>query len=326
MDSGLRKLAILAKLSKYRKISASQIQKQLGNEGTETSLRTIQRDLVELSSQFPVCGDESKPIGWSIDKMAELSLSDFDLTTSVTFVLADKHLANLLPPSMRETLEPYFRTAKQFIRSESKKSVSHWPEKIEVHTKGLPLHPSDISEKIIEAIYSSVLSEQCLKVSYCSLTSGEESHFIFHPYGIAVRSERSYLIGRYDEYADIRQLAISRILEAEKLDKAADIDPDFSLKDFVAQGEMGVIRDNEKLNIKLWITPVLKTILTETPLAENQNIEPEGDDFILTASVDDTDELRHWILSMCNHVTVLSPLKLKNEVIEYLSNSLSYYQ
>jgi predicted DNA-binding transcriptional regulator YafY len=156
---------------------------------------------------------------------------------------------------MRERLKPYIRTAKQYLRSESANPASDWPQKIVVHTKGLALNPSNIAEHVIDAIYSSVLSGNCLKITYDSLTSGEQKTFTFHPYGIVVRGERSYLIGKYDGYSDIRQLAISRVLEAEKLNNVADIDPVFSLKEFVSKGEMGVIRDDEKLDIKLWITP-----------------------------------------------------------------------
>lgn len=326
MDSGLRKLTILAKLSRYRKISAPEIQKQLMDEGEQVSLRTIQRDLVELASKFPIRGDESKPIGWYIDKQAELALPDFDLTTAVTFAMADKHLTNLLPLTMRERLAPYIRTAKQFLRNEYTTPASQWPKKVIVHTKGLPLHPTDISTDTIEAIYSSVLSEKCLQIVYSSLTSGKESSFIFHPYGIVVRNERSYLVGKYDGYNDIRQLVLSRVVEAERIRIPAALEPDFSLEDFVTKGEMGVTRSAHELHIKLWITPVLARILAETPLSQEQIIEPKGDDFVVTASVDDTDELRHWILSMCNHITVLTPISLKNEIKNTLLSSISYYE
>lgn len=326
MDSGLRKLTVLAKLSRHRKISAPEVQQQLLDEGEQVSLRTVQRDLVELASKFPICGDESKPIGWHIKKDAELTLPDYDLTTAITFVMADNYLSNLLPPAMRERLNPYIRTAKQFLRTESKNPASQWPKKVVVHTKGQPLHPPYISAETIEAIYSSLLSEKCLQITYKSLTTQKERSFIFHPYGIVVRSERSYLVGKYDGYNDIRSLVLSRVLKVKQLKTIADIDYDFSLANYVSNGDMGVMRNEKKLMIKLWITPVLAEILTETPLSKDQVIKPKEDDFILTASVDDTDELRHWILSMCNHVTVLSPETVRKEIKDTLLTSISYYK
>ncbi|MEZ9417716.1 WYL domain-containing protein, partial [Vibrio sp. 10N.286.49.E1] len=107
---------------------------------------------------------------------------------------------------------------------------------------------------------------------------------------------------------DVRQLSFNRIISAESSYFPAIVDEDFSLETYVQQGEMGVIRRSNKLAIKLWVTPVFTQILDETPLCEDQLIEPKGEDFIVHANVDDTDEFRHWLLSVCNHATVVEPL------------------
>ena len=326
MDSGLRKISVLAKLSRYRKISAPEIQQQLMDEGEYVSLRTVQRDLVELSSKFPVCSDESKPIGWHLNKNAELTLPDYDLTTAITFSMVNKYLSNLLPPAMCDRLTPYVRTANQFLAAESKNPVSQWPKKVIVHSKGQPLQTSKISAETIEAVYSSLLSEMCLQLTYKSLKSGKETNFFFHPHGIVVRSERSYLVGKYDGDGDIKSLLLSRIVNAEQSQRIADIDVSFSLVHYVNNGDMGVKRGEHKLEVKLWITEVLAQILVETPLSKDQIISPEGDDFTVSAFVDDTDEFRHWILSMCNHATVLSPKSLREEIKDTLLTSISYYE
>jgi len=326
VDSALRKISILAKLSRYKKTTARDIQKQLDNEGEQVTLRTIQRDLVELASKFPILGDESKPINWSLEKQAELIIPNFDLTTSVMFVLADKHLKDLLPPSMLSRLAPFVVTAKIFLDNVQNNSASQWPKKVALHPKGLPLQPTDFDEDIINAIYGSVLREKCLRIQYNSLISGNVDNYTIHPHGVVVRGERSYLIASYDGYDDLRQLSFSRITGAEELERKAIINNDFSLSNFVNTGEMGVLRDQDKLEIKLWITPVLATILQETPLCSDQVVSPHNDDFFVTATVDNSDELRHWILSMCNHITVIEPIELRKEIKESLYDSLSYYE
>lgn len=325
MDSALRKISILAKLSRYKKTTARDIQKQLAGEGEPVTLRTIQRDLVELASIFPILGDESKPINWSLEKQAELIVPNFDLTTSVMFVLADKHLKDLLPPSMLSRLAPFVITAKRFLDNIPNNSASQWPKKVALHPKGLPLQPTDVDEVIMNAVYSSVLRERCLKIQYNSLASGHIDNYTIHPHGVVVRGERSYLIASYDGYDDLRQLSFSRITAAEELERKAIINNDFSLNNFVKAGEMGVLREQDKLEIKLWITPVLATILQETPLCSEQVVSPHGDDFFVTATVDNSDELRHWVLSMCNHITVMEPIELRDEIKQHLLDSLSYY-
>ena len=272
VDSALRKISILAKLSRYKKTTARDIQKQLDNEGKQVTLRTIQRDLVELTNMFPILGDESKPINWSLEKQAELIIPNFDLTTSVMFVLADRHLKDLLPPSMLSRLAPFVITAKRFLDNIQNNSASQWPKKVALHPKGLPLQPTDFDEDIINAIYGSVLREKCLRIQYNSLTSGNIDNYTIHPHGVVVRGERSYLIASYDGYDDLRQLSFSRITAAEELERKAIINNSFSLNNFVKAGELGVLREQDKLEIKLWITPVLATILQETPLCSEQVI------------------------------------------------------
>ena len=51
------------------KVTATEIKQGLDNFGYETSLRTVQRDLNELSRIFPIeCDDISTPFGWSWKK------------------------------------------------------------------------------------------------------------------------------------------------------------------------------------------------------------------------------------------------------------------
>ncbi|MFA0438898.1 WYL domain-containing protein [Vibrio sp. 10N.286.49.C2] len=328
MGSWKRKLTILAKLSKFKKTTAYEIQSQLESEGVSVTLRTVQRDLeeLEMSQQYAIIRDDSKPIGWSIAKSAGTLLPNVDLTTSITFALVDEHLSNILPPVLKERLTPYTQTSKQYLRFEKKLSESQWPKKICVESKGLSLQPVDVSSKIIDVIYTAVLRERCLKLRYKSLLEHVEKEYVFHPYGIVVRGERTYLVGVFDGYIDTRQLLLSRIFKADMLDKIADIDSTFSLKKFVAAGEMGVKRDLDKLKLKLWVTPVLATILDETPLSKDQVIEPKENDYMVSALVEDTDELRHWLLSMCNHATVMEPKAVREEITQTLRDSISWYE
>ena len=55
-------------------------------------------------------------------------------------------------------------------------------------------------------------------------------------------------------------------------------------------------------------------------------IEPKEKYFLVSANVADTDELRHWLLSMGDHVTVLEPKALREEIKQTLRNSISWYE
>ncbi|HAS6175517.1 TPA: WYL domain-containing protein [Vibrio vulnificus] len=325
MESFENKRAVLAKVPTKGKITAQQIQEKLEAEGKRLSLRTVQRILKSLE-KYGVLSDTGKPIGWSREQGLDLGLTKMDLSTAITLNLAEKYLEQAFPPSLLRNLESYFNGARFYLRYENKTPQGLWPRKVYIHQKGMPLLPSKLAAETINVIYKAVLEEKCIRLVYRSMSSEKEQRVLFHPYGIVVRGERNYLVGKFDGYSDVRQLSFNRVISAESSYFPAIIDDGFSLENYVQQGEMGVTRSLDKLSIKLWVTPVFARILDETPLCEDQSIESKDDDFVVHASVDDTDELRHWLLSVCNHATVLEPLVLREEIKQTLRDSLSWYE
>ena len=69
-DSVLRMIKMTERIPRYpSKVTANQIQDFLKNLGYSISLRSVQRDLNELSRLFPIeCDDKSIPFGWSWKK------------------------------------------------------------------------------------------------------------------------------------------------------------------------------------------------------------------------------------------------------------------
>ncbi|WP_434362476.1 WYL domain-containing protein [Parasalinivibrio latis] len=319
------KRAVLAKVPTRGKITAQLIQQRLEAESKTLSLRSVQRILKSLG-QYGVIADKGKPIGWSREPGLDVGLTKMDLSTAITLHLAEKYLKQVLPPSLFKNLESHFSGARFYLRYENKTPQGLWPRKVYIHQKGMPLLPPTIDAETINLIYKAVLEEKCIRLVYRSMSSEKEQRVLFHPYGIVVRGERNYLVGKFDGYSDVRQLSFNRVISAESSYFPAIFDDDFSLEKYVQQGEMGVTRSLDKLAIKLWVTPVFARILDETPLCEDQLIEPKDDDFLVHASVDDTDELRHWLLSVCNHVTVVEPLALRLEIKQTLRDSLSWYE
>ena len=72
MQSVLRYLMMLRHVPRQpHKVDAKTLQQRLSEQGIEVSVRTIQRNLVELSEVFPLTTDErSKPYGWSFAQSA----------------------------------------------------------------------------------------------------------------------------------------------------------------------------------------------------------------------------------------------------------------
>lgn len=68
MQTVLRYLLMLRHIPKQpQKIDVNTLRERLAEQGVDVSIRTIQRNLVELSEVFPLTTDErNKPFGWSL--------------------------------------------------------------------------------------------------------------------------------------------------------------------------------------------------------------------------------------------------------------------
>lgn len=72
MQSVLRYLMLLQHIPREpQKVDVQSLRKRLSEHGVDVSVRTIQRNLNELSEVFPLIADDrSRPFGWSLAKTA----------------------------------------------------------------------------------------------------------------------------------------------------------------------------------------------------------------------------------------------------------------
>ena len=99
----------------------------------------------------------------------------------------------------------------------------------------------------------------------------------------------------------------------------------FSLDDYIARGGLQ-FGDGATLRLEARVAPWLAEILAETPLADDQQLVPSGEDFRLTATVADSWQLRWWILSQGAGLTVLEPDTLRREITQTLKRTLKGYR
>lgn len=76
-------------------------------------MRTIQRELEKLGSDFPNLADEGiRPFQWSLDRNAKIDIIPaLDLPAALTFELAHAHLRPVLQSHALSHLKPHFDEA-----------------------------------------------------------------------------------------------------------------------------------------------------------------------------------------------------------------------
>ena len=99
----------------------------------------------------------------------------------------------------------------------------------------------------------------------------------------------------------------------------------FSLKQFIDDGGMG-FGEATPINLVARISPMLARELEETKLSANQKIKPDGDWFRIEATVQDTWQLRWWLLAKMEDIEVLEPTSLRETISEVLNRAILNYK
>jgi hypothetical protein len=140
-----RRMLLLGMIPRYpRQRSAPELLERLAHRGLDVSLRTIERDLENLSLFLPLARDErTRPYGWYWTTDAPLQdVPAMDPETALTLCVLDEHAASLLPPVARARLAPLLRRAEEVLAAAGEHSgLRLWPERVRVLSSAPPLIP-----------------------------------------------------------------------------------------------------------------------------------------------------------------------------------------
>lgn len=180
------------------------------------------------------------------------------------------------------------------------------------------------ADGVLEALQEALLEELQIEAAYQRLDGEEPKNLRIHPLGLVLRGAITYLVATVFDYQDIRLLAVHRIKQAKKLDARAHRPERFSLDDYIGGGGLhfGV---GKSIHLVANASASLADILIETPLSHDQRLTKEGDDYLLRARLNDTWQLRWWILSHGASLTVLKPERLRKEIAATLEQAAKKY-
>jgi predicted DNA-binding transcriptional regulator YafY len=322
MSPILRQWAILSLIPRApRKIEASRIANQLDGLGIKSTIRTVQRDLLELAEAFPLaCDDKNKPYGWQWLKDSHVfDIPGMDPQTALTFLLADEFLRPLLPPSTLVRLSPYFLTAKGVLTKASHAKLELWPSKVCIVPHGQSLKPPVVDAEVLTVVYEALLENRRFEALYAGRGRSKGKHYSFNPLGLVFRDGVIYLVATLWDYPDIKQFVLHRMAAPKVLDDAITPVGNFSLERYVSEHAFEYVADESSPLIRLVVRLDSRTAvhLSEAPLSDDQIIEPiDTNSARLAATVPNTDQLRWWLLGFGDKVEVLEPNELRQLFIQ----------
>jgi predicted DNA-binding transcriptional regulator YafY len=321
--SGLhRQWQLLSRLSTGKWVGTRQLREQLKREGIDISLRTIQRDLNQLSTRFPIECNGEIPQGWRWQADAPVqSLPHMNSSQAVTFMMVEEHLRHLLPPSLLDEMRPWFDLARRSVSAEHN-NVRQWVNRVRIIPPTQPLIPPRVDPKAQQAIYEALLQDRQLTATYQRRGQGNAaSTYTLNPLALVQRGPVIYLLCTRHDRSDIRMFALHRFSEATVLEQRTTRPADFDLDDYLASGALGFrsigSHDVHPERIQLRFGAQAGQSLLECRLSDDQQVYTEDSGHIVVeATVPLTAQLVWWLRGFGQGVQVLAPSSLADAVQE----------
>ncbi len=313
-----------------------------------SQFRIVQRDLNFLLGKL---GEEDEPdndfglsvergLGksqlWSLEPYQHLNY-DFERMPAymaLALSLSAKHLTQVLPSATQKELQRVFDNAANKLRqSENKLSRTHYQRltnAVEFFQRGQSLQAPDFDIQILDTIYRAILLGKRILIHYQG-AQGEKSYDL-HPYGVAIMLPKLYLVAKKDEdmhtgsQSGFRSFLVHKITHIEVSRLANHVPEEFVLKDYLLQGSMNVlidVADKEFYNIEVALKVAdntnLLSDLRESPLNLTQQLSKiRNGEWLLSAKVQRTIQLRNWLLSLGGVARIQQPDIIKQDLINTL--------
>ncbi len=309
--------------------TAADIADRLAGEGHRISKRSVERDLQALSEVFPIeCDDRSKPYGWSWMRNApSFSLPGMSPLQALVLKTAEVHLKGLLPASQLAELKPLFQQASQTLGTKpNREGLAAWPRTIAVVPATLPLIPPEIDADVLRTIHQALIDHRQVRITYQPRATRQSKTYTIHPIGLIQRGSVSYLACTVEDFDDPRLLAMHRIRKAADLDAAARKQPPEVME---AAKTMVTSGFSDRGPIKLVMRMASDAIahIEENRLSADQAISETDDSYwmLVKATVNDTEQLRWWLLGYADRVEVRSPIRLRSEISQAVGEASRRY-
>lgn len=305
-------------------ITAAELVNKLEAIDALVHLRTIQRDLQALSAHYPLVA-EGKPLRWRWLAGAQgISLPPLDVSGAVIWASIALHMRAILPPDLLDEVAPQFSEAIEVLR-DKKRGRGIWPRRIVRISSGVPLQPPRIDAGIYRTISECLANRRRFKALYFSRSDNAPKAMILHPLGIVLRDHLTYLVAIHDGHSSPIQLALHRFSSASALDRPARDPAGFDLAAY-ANGPAFGYPVGPRTRIHLRFSADAGFHLTESPLGSDQQIEMTRDgEYEVTATVENTQQLRWWLRAFGDQVEVLKPATLRNEIAEHAKSLSQIY-
>lgn len=326
-DTSLRLLAMLKIIPRRPPgITSRELREKLEKRDYEVSKRTVERDLVRLSGQFPLTSEGSHPEYWFwMPGAAEQAIPGHDPMSALTWQLVEEYLQPLLPLSVREELEPQFKSARNFLRDSGSEKLRRWKQRVRYLPRAMPLPPPKIASEVLETVYTALLEGRQIEVHYRSRGQSNARPLTLNPLALVVRETVYYLVTVVEPFEDTVHTALHRMSRPTLLESRAREPEGFDLDDHIREGRFQYA-SGRKIRLVARFEEYAAQALLEAPLSNDQVTRTTDDGRIeISATVMESNQLFWWLLGFGSNVEVISPADLRGDISEDVERLAARY-
>lgn len=301
------------------------------------SPRTIQRDL-HVMSDILKTGKivlECRPVPssgkqlWKIDFLSGESTVNLHYDEAIALCIGYQFLQPLIGTPIWKSASAGIKK----IRSQLGKDVI---DKFDAMAKsafithvGSSNYQSNEYTSILDDIYSAMESQCSVVIKYRSQESTRAESYSIDPYHIMLHKGSIYIIGYSHKVNAMRHWKLNRVEQTELLYNVKfNKDPSFNIGKYMS-GSFGVIHfPTEKLQkVKIRFDESVARYVSEHVWSNSQKLttQPDGS-VILELKLNNTVEVKNWVMSFGSHAEVLKPSYLRDEIVADLQAALKKYE
>jgi len=316
VDTQHRRMIILQNIPQYpRKITTRELLEKVTSQGISSNIRAIQRDLENISSTglFAIGSDtSSKPIGWYRVKSApEPTMAVMNINTAIAFEQMRISAVDLLPPSTRDHIEPYFCLARKLLDNRN-----NWHKKI-AYSKKPSSHLPDINDVDRDLLLEAIDKEMCISASIGKMNENQVTYkfaSVIHPLGLMVNEQLTYLVFTLHNGKKIFSAPLHRIQKIRILPQKISPPQNFDLNSYANSDPLKRCYQRN-INLVMDVSNSIANYLHENPLGAHQEIKTiNKHTYRVSVIVDDTNHLRTTLRGFGDDIAIQSPENIKYQV------------